>query len=389
MQQAYRLIDLARGRVRVAPHSADAGLSEHKQWTDMAKIVRSRSFAHSAKALASPPPLRSRGSRNEINNANRSRSNQRSPVTPLSTSSSSSSSSASASSSSLAAASSTGSAFSKSSPWSFSQSPHSLSPHLQKSNNGVTLSPLKQTDLDATQLLSVRQDQFPALAATNNTQNHELEQSQQLQLQLQQSRMQSSQPPLSQSQSQSQSQQQQQQQPPLVAPPQTASSVPEEWADAVADKGLTSSEAERRVLKYGRNELEKEHRTPVWMAFLLQFKSPLILALLASSIIALSIGEYANGVAIIVTILLNAILSVYIEHSADLALEALSRMASSKCNVRRDGNIVEMNSDALVPGTWCTSRLVILCRLIFVCWMHKTWLRTRRSSQAKAAKCIK
>jgi magnesium-transporting ATPase (P-type) len=119
--------------------------------------------------------------------------------------------------------------------------------------------------------------------------------------------------------------------------------------DTNIDIGLSSRIVIERQAKWGPNALDKEAQLPLWKAFLLQFANPLIAALIISSIISMALAEYANGTAILVTILLNTFIAVYTEHSAGNALAALAKMSQATCRVIRDGQTVDIASELIIP----------------------------------------
>ncbi|MBD3213291.1 MAG: HAD-IC family P-type ATPase [Candidatus Lokiarchaeota archaeon] len=123
------------------------------------------------------------------------------------------------------------------------------------------------------------------------------------------------------------------------------------------EKGLTASEAELRIQKYGKNELATKKRTSPVVLFLNQFRDLLVLILIVAGLITAFIGIIENdqGVvievtAIAVVILLNAGLGFYQEYSAEKAIEALQSLAKSEVIVLRDGEKVKLKAEYLVPG---------------------------------------
>ena len=124
-----------------------------------------------------------------------------------------------------------------------------------------------------------------------------------------------------------------------------------------ADKGLTSEEVDKRLAEYGRNTLGEEKKVPLWKRFLLQFKDAMVFILIGaavlSAIMAVKEGGFEGWIDVIVIlsiVILNAILGVYQEGKADQALEALKKMSSPQTKVIRNGELVMMDSDQLVPG---------------------------------------
>src|SRR5512137_2054 len=60
------------------------------------------------------------------------------------------------------------------------------------------------------------------------------------------------------------------------------------------DKGLSTTEAASRLLKYGRNILEEEKQKPAWLRFLEQYKSYMQIVLVIAALVSLFIQEYTT-----------------------------------------------------------------------------------------------
>ena len=118
-------------------------------------------------------------------------------------------------------------------------------------------------------------------------------------------------------------------------------------------KGLSSSQAEQRLAKYGPNRLEGAKKESLAVRFLNQMKDPMIIVLLIAAVLSLiSSGgeEWIEAVIILVIVIVNACISISQENSAEKALEALQKMSAPLAKVLRDGQIVRLETDKLVPG---------------------------------------
>jgi len=127
-----------------------------------------------------------------------------------------------------------------------------------------------------------------------------------------------------------------------------------------SEKGLTSAEAQKRLLEYGLNTLGEKKQTPLWKRFLQQFKDVMVLILLAAAALStfMAVGELKVGnfgglvdvFVILAIVIINAVLGVYQEGKADQAIAALKRMSSPQTKVIRDGAQKMLPSEQIVPG---------------------------------------
>ena len=114
--------------------------------------------------------------------------------------------------------------------------------------------------------------------------------------------------------------------------------------------GLSTKEAEHRLLHIGPNEIKRlKKRTPFEM-LLDQFKDFMILILIIAAVISGLIGEIKDTIAILVIVILNAIIGFIQEYRAEKAIEALRRMTTPNATVKRDNHIHSVPTPELVPG---------------------------------------
>lgn len=116
--------------------------------------------------------------------------------------------------------------------------------------------------------------------------------------------------------------------------------------------GLNDQQVEDHLTKYGLNELEKVKKQPLIVRFLLQFKDALTLILIAAAIISIIVepNEWIDSAIIVFVVVVNAILGLVQENNAERALEALEKMASPKAKVIRNGNVLTIDANHVVPG---------------------------------------
>lgn len=117
-----------------------------------------------------------------------------------------------------------------------------------------------------------------------------------------------------------------------------------------SEKGLTDTDAKKKLTLSGRNVLVSKKRRTVISIFLAQFKSFLVLLLVFAAIISFIIESALDAVAITAILILNAFLGFNQEYKAEKALESLKKYLVSKVRVVRDGKEGEIPADELVPG---------------------------------------
>lgn len=117
-----------------------------------------------------------------------------------------------------------------------------------------------------------------------------------------------------------------------------------------ASSGLTSAEVETRQAQYGKNKLREKPKKSLFALFLGQLQDMLIYVLLGAAVITVLIREYVDAIIILLVVLLNATIGVIQEYKAEKAIEALKQLTSPKSIVRRDGEVLEIDSVEIVPG---------------------------------------
>ena len=114
--------------------------------------------------------------------------------------------------------------------------------------------------------------------------------------------------------------------------------------------GLSSEEAKKRLKTYGYNELPEPPKPTLLAQFLDQFKSTLVLILIAAAIISAFFGELIDTLVILGITILNATLGVVQQRRAESALEAVKKLSNPTSKVLRDGKVQVIPSREVVPG---------------------------------------
>ena len=119
--------------------------------------------------------------------------------------------------------------------------------------------------------------------------------------------------------------------------------------------GLASSEAEKRLNEHGKNKLAEGKKESLIVKFFKQMADPMIIVLLVaaalSGVTAVYEGEsFADVFIILFVVILNSVLGVIQESKAEEAIEALKTMTAANSKVLRDGKLIVVHSEDLVPG---------------------------------------
>jgi len=120
--------------------------------------------------------------------------------------------------------------------------------------------------------------------------------------------------------------------------------------------GLDSNEVEERKKHFGENKLADKKKESIFIKFIKQFNDFMIIILIIASIISAVVakmdgsGDYIDSAIIIAIVVLNAIMGVVQEAKAEKSLEALKEIAAPVAKVRRDGKIITIKAEEVVPG---------------------------------------
>lgn len=125
------------------------------------------------------------------------------------------------------------------------------------------------------------------------------------------------------------------------------------------DVGLRPDQIQIASERYGPNSLPEDPPTPLWRLVLEQFKDQLVLILLGSAAISflLAIIEGGNDltafvdpIVILTILILNSVVGVSQETSAEKAIAALNEYSPNYATVIREGKTKKIRAEELVPG---------------------------------------
>ena len=119
--------------------------------------------------------------------------------------------------------------------------------------------------------------------------------------------------------------------------------------------GLTSTEAQTRLEKNGKNKLAEAKKPSVIKKFFAELADPMIIILLIAAAVsgvtaALQNESFTDVFIILAVVLINAVLGVVQESKAEKAIEALQKITAATSKVLRDGRPVTVKSEDLVVG---------------------------------------
>lgn len=121
--------------------------------------------------------------------------------------------------------------------------------------------------------------------------------------------------------------------------------------------GLSSAEAKRRLMEFGPNSIHQMDRKPLIWRFLTGFTHFFAIILWCGAAIAFFAelsqpgqGMFILGCAIVGVIIINGLFSFWQEYRAEQAINALQKLIPHEANVMRDGHLLRIPTEEIVPG---------------------------------------
>ena len=115
-------------------------------------------------------------------------------------------------------------------------------------------------------------------------------------------------------------------------------------------QGLTSDEAQQRLLRYGSNLLKPKKKSDALTLLIAQFKSPIILILIFAAGLSFFLHNPIDATIILVIVLVSGFLGFWQERGAVNAVEKLYAIVQIKATVVRNGDPKEVPTEEVVPG---------------------------------------
>jgi P-type Mg2+ transporter len=117
-----------------------------------------------------------------------------------------------------------------------------------------------------------------------------------------------------------------------------------------SEKGLTSTEAEKLLGRYGPNDTSGLKHSSGVIQFLRLFLNPLVAILLIAAVISALLGDPVNASIIVIIVLFSNILNFVQTYQSQQLVEKLRANVAPTATVLRDGTWSEMPRRNLVPG---------------------------------------
>jgi len=115
-------------------------------------------------------------------------------------------------------------------------------------------------------------------------------------------------------------------------------------------KGLSQSEADKRLARDGKNVLQAKADKSLFKIFLEQFKDVLVILLLVAAVMSFAIGSYRDGTIMVIIAVINSVIGFRQEYKAEKIMDSLNKLVKSPSKVIRDDQIGEIAQEELVVG---------------------------------------
>ena len=120
--------------------------------------------------------------------------------------------------------------------------------------------------------------------------------------------------------------------------------------------GLGDKDVLIRQDEFEKNKIEEGKKESLLVKFINQFKDFMIIILIIAAIISAVVsylegtGDYFDSIIIIAIVLFNGLMGLIQEAKAEKSIEALKKMSAPVAKVRRNGKVLTVNGEDIVPG---------------------------------------
>lgn len=116
------------------------------------------------------------------------------------------------------------------------------------------------------------------------------------------------------------------------------------------DSGLGKDDVQKRLEKYGPNQIPEQEPKSRWHILTDQVLDPIIYILAIAALLAFVFSDVLEGIAILIVILISVSIGFFMELQAIRSLEALRKMGQAMVFVVRSGKSVKIRASEVVPG---------------------------------------
>jgi magnesium-transporting ATPase (P-type) len=121
--------------------------------------------------------------------------------------------------------------------------------------------------------------------------------------------------------------------------------------------GLSTADADQKLREHGPNILPKARKTPLSHKAIVQFKNLFNVLLIVAAILSFftgwtshDMGSVQMGLAILLVVIISVLFSMFQEHRAERAIEALRQLVPDNVKAVRDGKVTQLSASRIVPG---------------------------------------
>ena len=118
--------------------------------------------------------------------------------------------------------------------------------------------------------------------------------------------------------------------------------------DQIKIKGLSDIQVAKSRVEHGNNSIEVEEGRVFWHVLKDVVFEPMFILLLAACIIYFFVGQYVEGIIMLVSIFIVAGISLYQEYRSQNAIGALRKLSAPKSNVMRNGITTQIPTEEIV-----------------------------------------
>ncbi|PVV00872.1 hypothetical protein BB560_004730, partial [Smittium megazygosporum] len=114
--------------------------------------------------------------------------------------------------------------------------------------------------------------------------------------------------------------------------------------------GLSDEQASKKLEKYGQNSIRGEGGVSVLKILLRQITNVMTFILVAAAVLSFIIKDFAEGIVLIIIIIINVTIGFFQEYKAEKTVESLRKLASPTSRVLRNGHLNLVSTINVVPG---------------------------------------